>query len=139
MYNVLKSVISAGGFKLADIQYKVKKLYVTGDLSEDQMDELMRLASVGVSPDAERPEVLEMLRGLDERIKALEEKMKDQSGETEEPAEYEQWQPWDGISNKYQNGAIVIHNGVVYESYFAGQNVWEPGAVGTENLWVKKE
>lgn len=138
MYNVIKSVISAGGYKLAEIQHKVKKMYVIGDLTEDQMDELLHMAAGGASPDAERPEVLEMLRRLDERIKALEEKPADPGDEPEEPAEYEQWQPWDGISNKYQPGSVVIHKGVVYESVYPGQNVWEPGTVD-ERFWKVKE
>ena len=136
MYKVLKSVISAGGFKLADIQYKVKKLYATGDLSEEQLDELLAMASMGVSTAAERPEVMEMLRSLDERIKALEDKLEGNSGNTEAPAEHEAWKPWDGISDKYQKGSVVSHKDQIWESIYEGQNVWEPGAVGTDSLWV---
>jgi len=139
MYEVFKSVISAGGFKLAEIQYKVKKLYATGDLTEEQMDELLRMAVEGISPDGERPEVMEMLKRLSERIEAVEEKLKATEPGEEEPAGYEPWQPWDGISDKYQKGSIVSHNGLVYESVYEGQNVWEPGAPGTEGLWVVYE
>lgn len=140
MYKVLKSVISAGGFKLADIQYKVKKLYATGDLTEEQLDELLALAVNGISPESERPEVMEMIRRLAERIEALEEKMKEPSEPGEEdPAEYEAWQPWDGISNKYQHGAIVSHKDKLWQSEYNGQNTWEPGTPGTETLWVVYE
>ena len=135
MYNVLKAVISAGGYKLSEIQYKVKKLYATGDLTEEQMDELLALASGGISADAERPEVLEMLKSLSDRIEVLEKKLTP-GDDPEEPAEYEKWQPWDGISNKYQYGAIVSHGGKLWQSNYEGQNVWEPGAPGTETLWV---
>lgn len=135
MYNVLKSAISAGGFKLAEMQHKIKKLYVTGDLTEEQMDELLTLATLGVSVDAERPEVLRMLQGLADRVAALEEKLQDQEQPGEDLPEYEAWLPWDGVSNKYQPGAIVAHNGQVWESIHPVQNVWEPGAPGTENMW----
>ena len=40
MYDILKSVISAGGYKLAEIQHKIKKLYILGDLTEEQADEI---------------------------------------------------------------------------------------------------
>ena len=43
MFDVIKSAISAGGYKLADMQYKIKKLYVLGDLTEAEMDELLAL------------------------------------------------------------------------------------------------
>jgi hypothetical protein len=137
MYEVLKSVISAGGYKLADIQHKVKKLYVIGDLTEAQMDELLSIASGGVSTDAERPEVMAMLLSLAERIEALEKKLHESAEPGEETPEHEAWKPWDGMSNKYQHGAIVSHNGKLWQSVFAGQNVWEPGAAGTESLWVE--
>lgn len=139
MKNVMKNVIVAGGFKLADIQYKIKKLYAMGDLSEAEMDELLTLASGGVSVDAERPEVLAMLTTLSEKIDALAERVKALEGNTDEgeQEEYPAWKPWDGISKDYQKGAIVSHNGKLWESTFEGQNVWEPGTVG-DNFWLKK-
>lgn len=36
--------------------------------------------------------------------------------------------------NPYPNGAIVRHNGKVWES-LVDANVWEPGAQGTESVW----
>jgi hypothetical protein len=139
MKNVMKNVIVAGGFKLADIQYKIKKLYAMGDISESEMDELLILASGGVSVDAERPEVLAILTSLSERIDAIEERVKALEGNTDEgeQEEYPVWKPWDGISKDYQKGAIVSHNGELWESTYEGQNVWQPGTVG-DNFWLKK-
>lgn len=56
MFDIIKSAISAGGYKLTDIMRKIKKLYILGDLTEAQTDELLAMASGGVSTDAERPE-----------------------------------------------------------------------------------
>lgn len=142
MYEVIKSVISAGGYKLADIQYKIKKLYMWGDLEEAQTDELLALAAGGVSTDAERPETLAMIKTLSVRIKALEDRVKalengdGAAGPEVEQTEYPAWEPWDGISDKYQFGAIVKESGVLWISDFRGQNVWKPGAPGTEALWL---
>lgn len=145
MYEILKSVIFAGGYKLADIQRKAKKLYTMGELTESQLDELLSLASGGVSTDAERPETLQLIQTLAKEIECLKERVKalestnDEGGneETEEPT-YPAWKPWDGISKDYQTGAVVSHSGKLWESVFAGQNVWEPGAAGTDSLWVEK-
>lgn len=140
MYEVIKSVIAVGGYKLAEIQYKVKKLYILGDITEEQMDELLSLAAGGVSTDAERPENLKLIENLAAEIEALKgrvaalEGAEDDGGETEE---YPAWKAWDGISKDYQKGAIVSHNGELWQSVFTGQNVWEPGAAGTDFLWVK--
>ena len=37
-------------------------------------------------------------------------------------------------TNAYMAGDKVVHNGVTYES-LVDNNVWEPGAVGSESLW----
>ena len=133
MYDILKNRIHAGGFKLADIQARAKKLYATGDLTDEQLDELMQLSQQNAAPEAERPETLKMIRDLAERVSAVE-KLLAQQGDTEtETLVIEQWKPWDGVSKNYQHGAVVSHNGMQWQSVLNGQNVWEPGAVGTEN------
>lgn len=51
----------------------------------------------------------------------------------EDPNAIVEWeQP--GSTNGYMTGNKVTHNGVIYES-LVDNNVWEPGAVGTETLW----
>lgn len=139
MFDIIKGIILAGGYKLEEIQHKVQKLYAIGTLSEEQMDELLALASAGVSTEAERPEVLDMILSMAERITDCEARLTALEGAEPDTDEYEEWKPWDGVSNKYQLGAIVRHNGKLWESTFNGQNVWEPGALGTDSLWVVKE
>ena len=41
-----------------------------------------------------------------------------------------------GANNAYKQGDQVEHNGKVWESQI-DNNVWEPGIVGTESLWVE--
>lgn len=51
----------------------------------------------------------------------------------EDPNAIVEWeQP--GSTNGYMTGNKVTHNGVTYES-LVDNNVWEPGAAGTETLW----
>ena len=141
MFKIMQSVIHAGNFKLADIRYKVNKLYVQGDLTEEQADQLLALANQEVTPDAERPELLQIVRNLAAKVDALAAEvavLKTGTGTTEPgtgATEYEPWTPWDGISDKYQPGSIVAHNGKTWISNYAGQNVWEPGTVG-EQFWA---
>lgn len=138
MYSTIKDVISSGSFKLAEIQQRVKKLYIWGDLTEEQADELIKMAQEKASAAYERPEVMTILRNLDARIKVIEKKLSAQENvPSGEPREYETWVAWDGISNKYQKGVVVSHGDKLWQSVFNGQNVWEPGAVGTENMWVE--
>lgn len=142
MFKIMQSVIHAGNFKLADMRYKVNKLYVQGDLTEEQADQLLALANQEVTPDAERPELLEIVKNLSAKVDALAAEVAalKTGTDTTEPdtgaTEYEPWTPWDGISDKYQPGAIVAHNGKNWISTYTGQNVWEPGVVGAQ-FWAE--
>lgn len=138
MFEIIKNVISAGGYKLAEIQHKIKKLYILGDLTEADMDELLTLASGGVSADAERPEILQMIHSLASEVEMLKSRLNALDGVEDggEQAEHPAWKPWDGISKDYQKGSVVSHNGHLWESAHEGQNVWEPGVPGTENMWL---
>ena len=126
MYEIIRQVILNGGYKLNDMQGKIKRMYVRGDLTEDQMDELLSLALAGAQTDAERPETIETLKALSDRVAAIEEKL----GMGEAGEAYPAWKPWDGVSGNYQPGAIVTHAGKLWQSTYPGQNVWEPGVVG---------
>lgn len=131
MFEIIMAAIASGNYKLTEMQVKIHRMYIRGALTEEQMEQLLNMASGGVNADAERPDVLEMLQSLAKRIEAIEK----QIGQEDDPEEHEAWKPWDGISNKYQYGDIVSHNGKLWISVFHGQNVWEPGTAGTETLW----
>lgn len=138
-YKLFEDVIKAKKFKLDEMREKIKRCYITGDITEEEQNELLTLITQNINPDAERPDWLSIAQTLLDKINELEKRVATlESGEASDPEEseeYEKWTAWDGISDKYQYGAIVEHNGVLYESIFNGQNVWEPGTVGTEALW----
>ena len=137
MYDIFRNRINAGGYQLADIQQRIKKLYALGDLTEDQLDELMALSQRNAAADAERPETLKLLRQLSNRVAALENLMLPKEDDNGETSQNDAWKPWDGINDNYRYGAVVSHNGKRWVSVFNGQNVWEPGSAGTEALWVE--
>lgn len=139
MYNIIKNEIKNGTAytkvcRMIDIAKGAQRI------NDEQYAQLHREALAAADGNDNQPELREMVLALEERVKALEEK----AGVTHEPeqdetnqTEYETWKPWDGLSNKYQYGAIVYHPGTgkLWESTFSGQNTWEPGAIGTEALW----
>lgn len=51
----------------------------------------------------------------------------------EDPNVITEWEQPDS-TNPYMKGNKVTHNGIIYES-LVDNNVWEPGAAGTESLW----
>lgn len=136
MYEIINQVIAKGGYKLEEIRYKIKKLFAYGDLTEAQTDALLEKASAGISAEAERPEVMQMLRTLGRQLEVLEQRLQALEGSAPQTG-YPAWKSWDGISLDYAQGAVVSHNGSLWQSVYAGQNVWEPGTPGTETLWAE--
>ena len=136
MYNMILRIITSGDYKITDITNKINTMWITGNLTDDQRDNLLSQAAEHLDPETERPEVIEMLEKLAERITDLEQRLAKLEGKTEEIG-YPEWVPWDGLSNNYKYGAIVSHNGKLWQSNYSGQNVWEPGTTGTESLWVE--
>lgn len=143
MYDTLWQTIQGGDYRLEDILHKIDVFWVEGQITQEQREELIALALEHLDPESERPELetrLETLAAqvaaLADRVTALEESGSagEDPGGQEEP-DYPDWQPWDGMSQNYPQGAIVRHNGQLWISTFSGQNVWEPGLPGTEALW----
>lgn len=145
-YEIIKNVIKSGDFKLEDMTVKINTYWIQGEISEEQKAELIALMKEHLSPETEMPEALQMCRALKEEVESLKErvtKLENSGVATEPPAgiEVPAWEPWDGISNKYQYRAIVTIDQKYYISTYQGQNTWMPGGIGTEGLWkeISKE
>lgn len=139
MYNILRGIIRSGNFKLDEMRHRIKQMQIMGDITEEQMYDLLEQANVKANVEGERPELIQLIRNLSDKVDQLAEEVARLRGEgvpDTDPEDVEVWTPWDGISNKYQPGSIVMHNGVKWISTFQGQNVWEPGTVGAQ-FWVK--
>jgi hypothetical protein len=141
-YKLFVDVITAKKFKLDAMRERIQRCYIEGYIDATEYDELNKLSVEYANAEAERPEMIEMLKTLYDRIENLENKIEalknGESGSesnTEKPT-YEKWVPWDGISKRYQYGDIVEHNGKLWENILKDkQNTWEPGVPGTESLW----
>lgn len=146
MYEIVKNVIMSGNFKLSDMRKKIDTLWVQGDLTEEQRTELIALMKNYLNPETESPEQVELYKQIlakyadhEERITRLE-----NGGVEPEPPvgiEVPVWEPWDGVSDRYQYGAVVAIDQKYYISIYQGQNTWMPGSMGTESLWkeISKE
>lgn len=136
IYDILKSVIESGEYRLSDMATRIDTVWAEGKLTDAQRTELHALTQSRLTTDGEAPTLTAQVAALIARMADMEARLTalEGGGEAEEwPA----WEPWDGVSDRYQHGAQVTHNGYHWRSIFAGQNVWEPGAAGTEMLWEK--
>ena len=145
-YENVKNIIMSGFFKLSDMKNKIEILWLQGDLTDEQRTELITLMKEHLNPETEKPEALEMCRALKEEVESLKERVTklENGGIAPEPpvgVEVPVWEPWDGISNRYQYGAVVTIDQKYYLDTFRGQNTWMPGSMGTEGLWkeISKE
>lgn len=139
-YDIVEMAILTGGYDLQAMASKIDALYAADRLTADEWQKLRKLCLDHLRPEDTRPELQQQLEYLAARVTALEAQVAaltgGASGGTE--ADYEDWvQPIAGLTDKYQQGAIVRHNGKLWLSTYNGQNVWEPGAVGTEALWTE--
>lgn len=135
MYNIIKNEIK-NGRKLTEVNRLIDVARGAGTITDAQYLELRREANAAANPNDNQPDLRRMVLDLAARVEALEANAGIVNPENpEDGGEYPAWKPWDGISKDYQIGAIVSHNGKLWESTFAGQNTWEPGTVGTEALW----
>ena len=92
MYEIIKSVIAAGGYKLAEIQHKIKKLYILGDLTEEEMDVLLAMTQQNATASAERPETLALIQNLADRVAAVEKALTAKEDTPEGDAEAEEYE-----------------------------------------------
>ena len=88
MYEMIKSIIISGDFKVTDITNKIDVLWVSGDLTDEQRTELHQMITSHLNPGTEAPEEAELYKRLEGRMAKLEEEVKKLKGEPEpEPGE----------------------------------------------------
>ena len=145
MANILKNVIRNGGMPLTQVSERIETMYLNGRINAEERLELTEMMHEKASPENEKGGWEEMYRALagkyrelEARVEALEIRSGGEQPEEGGADEHPVWEPWDGVSDKYQTGSVVTHNEKVWLSVYEGQNVWEPGAPGIdERYWVE--
>lgn len=148
MAAVLKNVIRNGGMPLSEVSERIETMYANGRIDGGERLELTELMHAKADPQNEAADWKTMYAVLSEKYRALEARMaaaekalgmyEAPEGSGSESGVYPAWEPWDGVSDKYQQGAAVSHNGKTWESVYDGQNVWEPGAMGVDERYWKE-
>lgn len=72
MYDVIKDVINTRRYVLADMLHKIDTLWAQGDIDDEQRTDLIALAQ-GNADKTQEMNVLEKLKELEQRVRALEE------------------------------------------------------------------
>lgn len=151
MYSILKSIIMSQKEPNDALYHKIDVAWANGDITDEEKMELDQLVFQYRNLQVQAPDLAELYNRLYEKCNAMSEEIeilkasveKLQSGGTdpadpEEPQEVKipKWEAWDGISDKYQTGAVVKHKGKYYQNVLEGmQNTWEPGTTGVDERY----
>lgn len=121
MFATFQTIINAGGYDLADLTERIKTMYAMGELTEDEMTQLLDSAAANADQDAMLPDVAERVGALETRIAAVDERVGKleaggvEPGEPEEPVD--EWPEWVRPTSKdtqYRKGDKVTFNGRHY-------------------------
>lgn len=154
MYEIIKNIIENGIFRVNDLTNKIDTLWAESKLTDEERSQLVQMMAEHLNPASEAPELKELYERLSNKVADLEESITDLSGrvkaleaggslpvdpEPEPGITIPAWEPWDGISDKYQYGAVVQHNGKYWQDVLVGmQNTWEPGSAGVDERYWKE-
>lgn len=103
--DTLRNHINTGNFELAGILRKIDILWTEGSLTDDEREEYKALARDKAPMEKGYAAYEERFLRLEERIKALEEAHRAETGETAEPEEYPAWITPTGAHDAYYAGA----------------------------------
>ena len=51
MFETFQTIINAGGYDLADLTQRIKTMYVMGELTEEEMKQLLESSQANAKPD----------------------------------------------------------------------------------------
>ena len=141
MYEIVKNVINSKRYSLDDMLKKIDTLWVQGDITEEQKNELVTLAQTNADPENSNAPLQEQIEAISREQITLKETVESGGTVVPEPEpqpqeEYPAWEPYNGIPPvKWQAGSKCTHNGKKWES-MVDNNVWEPGAFGVgPEIW----
>ena len=143
MHEIIKTIIENGIFRVNDLTNKIDTLWAESKLTDEERNQLVQMMAEHLNPASEAPELKDMYERLEARVSTLEAEVQALKGEEpgggEESGTVPVWEPWDGISSKYQYGAVVTHNEKYFLDVLQGmQSTWEPESVGVDERYWKE-
>lgn len=135
MFDIIKNVIKTKDFELRDILYKINKMWIEAQISEEEkteLDELARENAVAENSYASLKEQVENiyseLDSIKSRLATLESTEEGSETEPTEPTEPDEYPPYKqptGAHDCYNTGAKITFKGEKYTCLIDGC-VWSP-------------
>ena len=131
MFDIIKNVIKTKDFELRDILYKINKMWIEAQISEEEkteLDELARENAVAENSYASLEEQVENIYSeidsIKSRLNALE-NTEESPEEPTEPEEYPEYIQPSGAHDAYKVGDKITYNSKKYICKLDGC-VWSP-------------
>lgn len=127
MFETFQTIINAGGYDLADLTERIKTMYVMGELTEEEMKQLLESAQANAKPDDSYAPLAERVKALEEWGTTVEERLtKLETGSSTEPGdEWPEYKQPTGAHDAYRVGDKITYNGKHYTCVMDGC-VWPP-------------
>lgn len=133
MFETVQTIINEGGYDLADLTERIKTLFALGELSKEEMEQLLEQAQTNAKPDdsyaplADRVKAIEEWETtVEERLSKLESDSPTYPGDPEEPAEeWPEYKQPTGAHDAYHVGDKITYKGKHYTCTYNGC-VWTP-------------
>lgn len=130
MFETFQTIINAGGYDLADLTERIKTLYARGELTEEEMEQLLEQAQENAKPDDSYDTLADRVKAIEEWETTVEERLsKLKTGSSTKPEELaDEWPEYKqptGAHNAYHVGDKITYNGKHYTCVMDGC-VWTP-------------
>lgn len=132
MYEIIKNVIENKDYELVDMLYKINKMYIEAEITEEQKEELDNLARTNAKAENSYAPLQEQVNDLYSKYDELKQEIAELKGEdTEEPTElepvdeYPEYVQPTGAHDAYNIGDKITYNGKKYICQTNGC-VWAP-------------
>lgn len=132
MFTTFQTIINAGGYDLADLTERIKTMYAMGELTEDEMEQLVEQAQTNAKPDDSYAPLVDRVKAIETWQREVEERLdKLESGSSTDPTELaDEWPEYvqpTGAHDDYHVGDKITYNGKHYKCVMDGC-VWTPDA-----------
>lgn len=154
MYEIIKNVITAGRYELADMLHKIDTIWLQGGITDEERQELIGLARTNASPENSYASIQKQVDNLYVNMAELAAALKDitgrvtvlEGGTVEEPTqeEYPAWKQPTGAHDAYNVGDKMTYtDGKRYicqmDGCVWGPDVYPDGWAVVEEEIVEKE
>ena len=130
MFEIIKNVIESRDYELVDMLYKINKMYIESNITDEQKQELDNLARQNAKAENSYASVQEQINRIYEKLDSIEvrvAKLEETEG-TSEPGKEEEYPEYvqpQGAHDAYKSGDKITCKGKIYICQMNGC-VWTP-------------